>query len=170
MEPDQLFCQLFSQVQQKTISAIYEVDFEENPGEPFQYLICFHHSPVFLDVENANDADHVHLHWRESTELEQYLQTLTVAGLWTPRSVGAQEPLGSLLGCSLTHALYAKEKTRFIINGTWLQGDPLLYSALRLACDAHTLTVFSNGEGLYAGVNTNLKPPFEETYDWYACD
>lgn len=170
MEPDQLF----RQVQHKAISAIYGIDFEDEPDQdiysPWQYLICFQNSSVFLDIEDADDGDHLCLKWRESTELEQYLQTLTEAGLWKPRSVEAHEPLGPLLGSSLTQAFCAKDKKRFVINGTWIRGNPHLYKGLRLECEAHALTVFSNGVGLYAGVNTNLQPAFEETYAWFPCD
>ena len=158
----------------KAISPIYGVDFETEPDQdiysPWQYLICFQASPVFLDIEDAYDGDHLRLRWREITELEHYLQTLTEAGLWKPRSVEVHEPLGPLLGRRLRHAFCAKDKAHFVINGTWLKGDPELYTGLRLECDAHALTVFNNGLGLYAGVNTALQPYFEETYDWFACD
>jgi hypothetical protein len=169
VEPDQLF----RQVQQKTIAAIYAVDFEQDPDQdiyfPWRYLICFQNSAVFLDIEDAYDGDHLCLNWRETTELEYYLQTLTQAGLWKPRSVEVHDPLGPLLGRSLSRAFYAKDKAHFVINGTRLQGSPDLYTGLRLKCEVHELTVFNNGVGLYAGVNTNLQPAFEETYDWFAC-
>jgi hypothetical protein len=169
VEPDQLF----RQVQQKAIWAIYAVDFEQDPDQdiysPWRYLICFQDSSVFLDIEDAYDGDHLCLNWRETAELEHYLQTLTEAGLWKPWSVEAHEPLGPLLGGFLTQAFYAKDKACFAINGSWIQGDPHLYKGLRLECEAYALTVFSNGVGLYAGVNTNLQPAFEETYDWFAC-
>ena len=168
MEPNQSF----RQVQEKAISAIYSVDFENEPDQdiysPWQYLICFEHSPVFLDIEDAYDGDHLRLSWRENSELERYLQTLTQGGLWKPRSVEVHDPLGPLLGCSLTRAFYAKDKAHFVINGTRLQGIPHLYTGLRLKCEDHELIVFNNGVGLYAGVNTDLQPAFEETYNWFA--
>lgn len=166
--------QFLRNILRKDIIAIYAIDFEDEPDQdiysPWQYLICFEHSPVFLDIEDAYNADHLRLSWRESTELESYLHELTEKGLWKPYPVKAHEPLGPLLGKSFVRARCATDKEPAERTATWLPGCPHVYRGVRLEGEAHALTVFSNGLGLVAGLDTDVLPPFEKTYDWMAFD
>jgi len=164
----------FRHVQNKAISAIYAVDFEDEPDQdiyyPWQYLICFEHSPVFLDLEDAADGEHLRVSWRASAEFESYLHGLGEKGLWKPYPVAVHEPLGALLGHAFTRACYATDKELTERIGTWPPGCPQVYKGVRLEGIAHALTVFSNGVGLFAGLDTDAQPPFEKTYDWMTFD
>ena len=164
----------FRHVPHTAIVALYAVDYEDEPDQdiysPFQYLICFKHSPVFLDLEDAADGEHLRVTWRATTGLESYLHELVEKGLWKPYPVAVHEPLGALLGKCFSRARYATAKEPAERIATWLPGCPHVYKGVRLEGEAHALTVFNNGVGLFAGLDTDVQPPFEKTYDWTAFD
>jgi hypothetical protein len=158
------------QVLEKKVHKIYLVDFEDSPAEdiysPWQILIFFDDFDYFLDVEDAYDGDHINISLRPCVTAESVLRELTVPGLWNPSQVEPTDSIGQLIGLKITQLLYAIDKASYSINGMQCAGNQGLFRSIKVVFDVKTITIFSNGVGLFTGIDTSLVPDFEDTYNW----
>jgi hypothetical protein len=159
-----------SQVLGKRIQNIYLVDFEDNPAEdiysPWQILVFFDDFDYFLDVEDAYDGDHINISLRPCVTAESVLRELTAPSLWSPSQVEPTDSVGQIIGLKTTQLLYAIDKVTYSINGMQGAGNQALFRGIKVVFAAKIITIFSNGVGLFIGIDTSLVPDFEDTYNW----